>query len=709
MTGTRRTTGLHGIISGDRESHKDLGGSPGALPQMGDRNSGGDISGPHFSGVGRSQPVRQVRDPIPSFTGRSGEVERLSRMLRTATGAVATISGVRNLAGIGKTALACRVAQEAQAQFPLQIFLDMRGQSEAPLRPELALERVIRAFPQAEARLPTELEPLTELYRSLLSGQRALIIADDVRDSAQIKPLLPPPGCALLLTSRSRLMLQGVPTYHSLELDALTSSDATALLRSLCSRISMTQAAELATRCSNLPLALQLVGNMLRDDPTRQIPDFTQQLVTERARIESLRTGDNAASDLLTVISLAWKYADPWSRGALGQLTILNTGFDREMAEAVIALPPHASPVSEILRRLQKILLIEQDPKTSLFYIHNLIRGFAQNQSDPAQEQPARARHAAQVARMLQIYEQRYRQGRDGPNEALGRFDRERAHVESAYAWATERATLDETASRRCIELVLAAPNILNHRMPPRLRIRWFESGLSCARRIGDRQAEARLLGYLGPAYRELGQPQRAVECYEQSLTAARAVGERTAELRALSSLGLAFLELAQPQKAITYFEPNLALARELADRRAEGVALGNLGLAHLDLNQAARAVAYFELDLAIARSLGDLRSEGRALGNLGLAQRMNGQPQRAIEYYDQHLKIARLVGDRRGEGNSAWNRALALMAVGRRGDAITGAELALRIREENGDPRADKVRAAILSWKSAPATKPAP
>ncbi len=669
---------------------------------IGDRNSISDFSGAQQAHSLRQLLSRQIREPVSSFIGRAAEVERLSRMLRSATGAVATITGVRNVGGIGKTELAYRVAVELQALFPIQVLVDLRGQSEAPMRPELALERVIRVLPGGDTRLPIELEPLINLYRSLLSGQRVLIVADDARDAAQVRPLLPPPGCALLITTRNRISLPGATTHHLLELDALPSADAAALLRTLYSRLSSMQAAELAARVSNQPLALQILGNVLRDDPTRQYPDLFQQLKAERARLETLRPGEGTSLDMQAAIGMGWRNIDPWSRSALAQLTIFNGAFDREAAEAVVTLPEHASALPEILRRLQRSYLLEFDSKSYLFQIHTLVRAFAQAQSDTSHEQPARTRFALHYTRVLQSCEQRFREGREGLLEGLARFDRDRAHFEAAQMWAAERSQQDENAAKRCIELALLGHSLLTQRLAPRLRLRWLEAALNAARRLGDTSSEGRLLGYVGLVYRDLGQMGQALDYYNQSLQVCRKVGDRNTEGHTLSSLGLAHLEMGQTQQAVACFQPSLAIARELNDRRGEGNALGNLGLAHLELGQAGQAIANFEQELAIARSLSDMRSEGRALGNLGLAQRMNGQPQKAIEYYDQHLKIAVLVGDRRGEGNSSWNRALALLATGRRKDAIAAAEIALRIREESCDPRAEKVRAALSLWKAA-------
>jgi len=41
----------------------------------------------------------------------------------------------------------------------------------------------------------------------VLAGKQALIVADDGQDAAQVRPLLPPHGCARLVTSRNRFSL----------------------------------------------------------------------------------------------------------------------------------------------------------------------------------------------------------------------------------------------------------------------------------------------------------------------------------------------------------------------------------------------------------------------------------------------------------------------------------------------------------------------
>ena len=52
----------------------------------------------------------------------------------------------------------------------------------------------------------------TMLYQAQLAGKRVLVLADDARDVAQVRPLLPPPGSALLVTTVAPLPCWACPS-----------------------------------------------------------------------------------------------------------------------------------------------------------------------------------------------------------------------------------------------------------------------------------------------------------------------------------------------------------------------------------------------------------------------------------------------------------------------------------------------------------------
>ena len=60
-----------------------------------------------------------------------------------------------------------------------------------------------------------------------MTSKKVLVLADNARDAAQARPLLPPPGCLLLVTSRTRFTLPGL---KAINLDCLAEPEAVELL-----------------------------------------------------------------------------------------------------------------------------------------------------------------------------------------------------------------------------------------------------------------------------------------------------------------------------------------------------------------------------------------------------------------------------------------------------------------------------------------------
>ncbi len=96
-----------------------------------------------------------------------------------------------------------------------------------------ALAAVICRF-EPDARLPEDAGQLQAIYLSLLHEKKVLVLADNARDAAQVRPLLPPPGCLLLVTSRTRFTLPGLA---AIDLDCLAELEAAELLQEICLRI----------------------------------------------------------------------------------------------------------------------------------------------------------------------------------------------------------------------------------------------------------------------------------------------------------------------------------------------------------------------------------------------------------------------------------------------------------------------------------------
>ena len=125
---------------------------------------------------------------------------------------------------------------------------------------------------------------------------------------------------------------------------------------------------------------------------------------------------------------------------------------------------------------------------------------------------------------------------------------------------------------------------------------------------LKDKQTHGAVLGNLGTAYSNLGEPRKAIEYYEQALKISREIGDRRGEGNHLGNLGLAYSDLGEPRKAIEYYEQALKISRETGDRRGEGNHLGNLGLAYSDLGEPRKAIEFLKQSLSIGKAIEDPR-----------------------------------------------------------------------------------------------------
>ncbi|MFG2914992.1 BTAD domain-containing putative transcriptional regulator [Kitasatospora sp. NPDC048298] len=223
------------------------------------------------------------------FVGRTSELDELVGLLAEGRPAVA----IHGPAGSGKSALAVGAAHAAAGDFPGgQVHLDLRGTAGgSALRPEQAMELLLASFGMErgseEAAAPrTGAGP---------AGRGALVVLDNVRDSAQIRELLPAaPGITFLITSRSPIA--GVDGLTHLRLGGLTESASIDLLRQSVGvpRIDaeLSAAASLVTSCDHLPFALRLAADRLATRPDWTVADFARYVAEPHQRLDFLADGN---------------------------------------------------------------------------------------------------------------------------------------------------------------------------------------------------------------------------------------------------------------------------------------------------------------------------------------------------------------------------------------------------------------------------------
>ncbi|MET8850197.1 BTAD domain-containing putative transcriptional regulator [Amycolatopsis sp. NPDC004625] len=333
----------------------------------------------------------QLPPDIDDFTGRVAEAAELHRLLTRPSRSVVT--AITGKAGVGKTALAVRVAHEAGGHFTGgQLYVRLGGPGSSPREPATVLATLLIAFGVHPHAVPADLEARAALYRSQLAARRVLIVLDDVASMAQIRPLLPgSPGSAVLATSRGQLV--GAHTVH---LDVLGADESVRLLASIAGRARMAAepdaAAAVARYCGNLPLALRIAASRLARRGQWTVGRLAARLADEGTRLNELRIDDLEAR-----ASLAWSYEalDDLQQRAFRLLGLLDVpDFP---AWVVAALLETGLPAAEdVLDSLVDVHLVEVSG-TGRYRFHDLLRVFAReraNAVDPPAERTAALRRA---------------------------------------------------------------------------------------------------------------------------------------------------------------------------------------------------------------------------------------------------------------------------------------------------------------------------
>ncbi len=616
-------------------------------------------------------PPHQLRAPVADFVGRGATLDVAVEALR-AKGIVA----IQGMGGVGKTELALLAASRVGADFPdAQVLVNMRG-----ITPTQALRQVIQAL-RPETELLEDQDALQRRYCAVLAGRRVLVLADDAEGAAQVRPLLPAPGNALLVTSRQRFTLPGMAV---IDLEPLPESDAVVLLQTICHRVPEGDARRIARACGALPLALRVSGSLLSNDPAVAVADHAAALADRRQRLASLRDPDDPQLDVAASLELSYSTLDDAGRSVLCLLSVLEGDFTTELAQRV-ADRDDAVPALHLLLRRN---LIGYDPTRGRWRLHDLIRDLAGGHLGTG---------AAWEAAM-------WRYARAAVGLAQETSVAERAHVDAARRWALSHAGTPE-ADRILVAEATAtfgAAGFLHYDRRREIQPA-VEAATAAARRLGDAPGEAALLNRLGLVSMDLGHTAEAIVHFEQQLTLARGMADPLGQARALNNLGLAHVRAGEAGCAVPLHERQLALARDAADPRGEAMALCNLADAHLALGRAHQALAMLEPALAIARGLGDHYGQCRIVHGIGLAHLHAGAPQRAEAALGQALAIARTLRDRHSESKLLADLARALLAQDRAAEAATHAEQALHHAHAIGVEPAETHASSILAEISMP------
>ncbi len=672
-------------------------------------------------GAGPASRPAQLPADIRDFTGRETHVKHLCEMLvrdddGTGPGAV-RIAVVAGTAGLGKTALAVHAAHQVRASFPDgQLYVDLFGASPQPAAPGEVLARFLRDVGVDGDKIPSGDEERAALYRTSLTGRRMLVLLDNAKDAAQVRPLLPgSASCAVLMTTRNRT--PDLASMRFVHLDVLDDTDALILFSRIVGderpAAEPDATAEVLVTCAGLPLAIRICAARLAVRTQWKIATLAQRLRNERRRLDELEVGDLAvrASFKVSYDALRSRQncADP---ARAFRMLGLWQGQSISLPAAAALLGEPQDDVADALEALVDANLLES-PAPDRYRFHDLLRFYA---TECAQAEESETARDEAVARLLRWYvaaavaaadtmaPHRYRKPMEDPpdltaslpvtsvEEVLGWYESERVNVLAAIRQAAA-AGLDDVAWMLAANLYA----IFNRRDNWADCITAHRIALDSARRVEHRLGEAWVLRNLGSALAHL-RDFEGLGHLEQALAVRRQLRDRIGEAQAAMDLAVAYHKLQGPEISLKHLLGSLELVRE-HQSSLYGMALNNLGEYNHELGSLEEAADYFEQARVHFTTIGPAYGEGHALHNLGHVYLDLGRHAGALEHLRHAFDIHRSTGNLIGQALALTYMGEAQVALGETAAARGSWTAALaRFREIGDETEALKVEESLRS-----------
>ncbi|CAL9426742.1 Regulatory protein AfsR [Actinosynnema sp. ALI-1.44] len=608
----------------------------------------------------RPKPPNTLPRDLDDFTGRDAELRRL-----LAGGHVTVVDG---MAGVGKTALALRMAHRVAARYPDgRLFLDLHGHSpgQAPVAAVDALESLLRQAGVAGDAIPRGVDDRAALWRAWTADRRVLVVLDNAADAAQVRPLLPGGGgCRVVVTSRDRLT--GLEGVDRLSLDVLPLDQSVALVERVLGKPvdeELPAAREAARMCGFLPLALRIAATRARSRPSWTIAHLAERLGDEHGRLAELRAGDRGVE---AAFSLSYRQLDAAQRRmfrGLGAAPVAE--FDRGTAAAVAAVP--AAEAEVLLEGLHDANLL-LEPTPGRFRFHDLLRHHARalaTREDSAEDRDAAAARlcdfllhtAARAADALEPSRVRF-------PIAVARFDLPAFPTSAeAIAWLELEhrnlvAAVGVAFARgwwtRCWQLAQTLWRFFFVRGHLQDWVTTHHQALTAAGHDDNPAAEAEILKNLGLAHWRSGDFDAALDHHYRALVLDIRTADAHGEAKTHNHLGLIHSRMGNHDDAVRHQKSAVACYRRAGDRTGLARAYLGLGNAHYHAGEAALSVQWYTFATALCTQEEDHWGLALALVGHGFALGSHGRP-----LLSQALDLSAVIGDR-------WSECLALCGIGR-------------------------------------------
>jgi MinD-like ATPase involved in chromosome partitioning or flagellar assembly/tetratricopeptide (TPR) repeat protein len=327
-----------------------------------------------------------------NFTGREADLRRLREHFRGAgKGGVPPVA-VQGLGGIGKTQVALEYVHRFRADYDVIWWLNCVDP--APVDASLTdLGELLQSFfgmrvlPSANVR-----EAALQILDVLNHGEpKWLLVFDNADQIEAVRPLLPPGGGHVIVTSSNRGWAEG--GAESLQLDVFTRDESVTHLRQRIPTIAIDEAMQIAAAVGDLPLAVATAGAWLAET-SYTVSDYLAQLERQPHRTLSVPTLDHPDP-----VSRAWDVSlnrlQERSHGAarLFQLcSVMAPGISLSLIYTpamVTVLQPYDPALSEpmvigrAVQEINRLALIKLDSGARQIIVHMLVQEVVRDRMSP--------------------------------------------------------------------------------------------------------------------------------------------------------------------------------------------------------------------------------------------------------------------------------------------------------------------------------------
>ena len=620
-------------------------------------------------------PMREVKHSLPAerdaFVGRSKTLLDLAQ--RLADGA--RLVSLLGLGGSGKTRLATRFGWSWLGDFPGGVWF-------CDLAPARSVEGIYNAVAQGMGLPLGPGDPGVQLGQVISSRGRCLVILDNFEQVARHAEetvgswLARAHEARFLVTTREVLGIVGeealalAPLQHDDAQQLFLKRAASAKRDFQASDEDLAAVTQLVRLLDGLPLAIELAAARVRTLAPRAL----LARMSERFKLLASAGGRlDRQSTLRAAFDWSWELLSEADKSALAQLSVFESGFNLEAAEAVIQLDLVADApwTLDVVNSLVDKSFV-RPLAGERFDLLMSVQAYAEEHlqtpgrfggSGPAALQAAQARHGDWFGGL-------------GPARAI---ENTCADIDN-LAVACRRA-VHAGRAELAADVLVGAWAAINLQGP-------FQAGIELAERVCELPAlqgtaAARAHHVLGSALEAQGQRARALGHYETSLTHAQVAADPAAVAAVQVRLGALHAREGRTELALQELGQALAAAQAIGQVELQCAALNGLGTLEFEQGRMAQAQVHYEAALVIARRDVNPHWLSILLANLGNLHGFLGRLEQARLFCQEALQIARQRGDRQREGALLNSLAMLNCLMGNLLEARSSAESAHKLSRE--------------------------